>query len=127
MLKTIRLSEKSAPRTFRADNNEVVESDGGRADETIVNLSKNKKSRKSMRVPNIGATKKPNFLTPNAKKAFNYLQLVFIKAPIFRHFDLKSHIWIKTNTSGYAIGGVLSQFNLNSDAPLNNLNKSDLG
>ena len=35
-----------------------------------------------MHVPNIEAIREPNFLTSNAKKAFNYLQLVFIKAPI---------------------------------------------
>ena len=32
-----------------------------------------------MRIPNIGATKEPNFLTSNAKKTFNHLQLAFIK------------------------------------------------
>ena len=78
-------------------------------------------------MPNIGAIKKPNFLIPNTKKAFNHLWLAFIKAPIFQNFDLKSYIWIETDALSYAIGRVLSQFNLNSDALLNdsNLNKSD--
>ena len=83
------------------------------------------------RVPNIGATGKPNFLTPDAKMAFNQLRLAFIETPIFRHFDLESHIWIETNASGYAIGGVLSQLNVDSDAPPNDPNnsnsKSDFG
>ena len=125
MLKTTGSSEESAPRAFRAGNDEVVGGGGGRADETVVNSSKNEKSRKSTRVPNIGATGEPNFLTPDAKKAFNHLRLAFIEAPILRHFDSESHIRIETNASGYAIGGMLSQLNLDSDAPLNNLNKSD--
>ena len=58
-------------------------------------------------MPNIGATEELNFLTPNAKKIFNYLQLAFIKTPILRHFDLKSHIQIKTDALGNTIGGVL--------------------
>ena len=80
-----------------------------------------------MHVPNIGATGKPNFLTPNAKKVFNHLWRAFIKAPILRHFDLKSHIRIETDASSYAIGRVLSQLNLDSNIPPNNSNsdKSD--
>ena len=60
-------------------------------------------------MPNIGVTEEPNFLTPNAKKAFNHLRLAFIKTPILQHFDLESHIQIEIDASGYAIGGVLSQ------------------
>ena len=129
MLKTTGSSEESAPRAFRAGNDEVVGGGGGRADETVVNLSKNEKSKKSMCMPNIKATGKPNFLTPDAKKAFNYLRLAFIKTPILQYFDPESYIRIKTDASGYAIGGVLSQLNLDSDAPPNdsNSNKSDFG
>ena len=36
-----------------------------------------------MYIPNIRAIREPNFLTPNAKKAFNHLRLAFIKASIF--------------------------------------------
>ena len=115
------------PKTFKAGNNEVVGGGGDRADKIIVDLSKNKKSRKLTCMPNIGATGKLNFLTPNAKKAFNYLRLAFIKAPILQHFDLESHIRIKTNVSGYTISRVLSQLNLNSDAPSNESNKSNFG
>ena len=92
---------------FRADDNKVVGGDGDKANETIVNLFQNNKSRKLMCMPNIGATEKPNFLTPNAKKIFNYLQLAFIKASILQHFDLKSHIQIKTHMLGYTIDVVL--------------------
>ena len=120
MLKTTGSSKEIALKTFKADNNEVV--GGGKANKTIKNSS-----RKSIRMPNIGAIREPNFLTPDAKKTFNHLWLAFIKAPILQHFDLESHIRIEINASGYTIGGVLSQLNLNSDAPPNDLNKSDFG
>ena len=128
MLKTTGSSEKLAPKAFRADNNEIVGGGDSRADETVVNLSKNEKSKKLTRVPNIRAMGEPNFLIPDAKNAFNYLRLAFIKAPILRHFDLESHIRIEIDASGYAIGRVLSQLNLDSNAPSSNLNsKSDFG
>ena len=126
MLKTIRLSNL-ALKAFRADDNEIVGDGGSRANETVKNLSKNLTC-----VPNIRAIRELNFLTSNAKKAFNYLRLTFIEAPIFRHFDLKSYIQIKTIASGYVIGRVLNQLNLNSNIPFNNQNdlnsnKSDFG
>ena len=70
MLKTIGSSEELAPRAFRAGNDEIVEGSGGRADETVMDssTSKNEKSRKSTRVPNVGATGEPNFLTFDAKE-----------------------------------------------------------
>ena len=85
MLKTIESSEKSAPKAFSAGNNKVVRDSGGKVDKTVMDLSKskNEKSRKLTRMPNTGATKESNFLIPNTKKTFNYLRLVFIKAPIF--------------------------------------------
>ena len=49
-----------------------------------------------------------SYLSPNAKQAFIQLKQAFIQAPILRHFDLKCHIQIKTDVSGYAIGRVLS-------------------
>ena len=78
---------------------------------------------------NIKAIREPNFLTPNTKKVFNYLRIAFIKALIFQHFDLKSHIWIKTSASGYAISRILSELNLDFNTPPNNSNsnKSDFG
>ena len=63
MLKTTRLSKESAPKTFRADDNEVIDDDGSRANETARNSS-----RKSTRVPNIGATGESNFLTPTLRR-----------------------------------------------------------
>ena len=127
MIKTTESSKELAPKAFRAGNNKVVGGGDDRADETVVDLSKskNEKSRKLTRMPNIGATGEPNFLTPDAKKAFNHLRLAFIKVLILRYFDLKSHIRIKTDTSSYAIDRVLTQLNLDFDILPNDLNKSD--
>ena len=120
-------SSNLASKAFRNDDNKVVGGGGDRANKTFVNLSKNNKSKKLTRVPNIGVTGKPNFLTPNAKKAFNHLWLAFIKASILQHFDPENHIRIKTDASGYAIDGVWNQLNLDSNTPLNdsNSNQSD--
>ena len=54
------------------------------------------------------------YLTPDAKRAFTQLRQAFTKAPILRHFDPKCHIRIETDTSGYTIGGVLSQLTLDN-------------
>ena len=95
MLKITGSFEKLASKAFRADDNKVVDDGSSRANEIIVNSSnslKNNKSRNLTYISNIGAIRKSTFLTSGAKKAFNYLQLVFIKAPILQHFDLKSYI-----------------------------------
>ena len=52
------------------------------------------------------------YLTPDAKKAFNFLQHTFIQALIFQHFDLEWHIQIETHELSYAISEVLSQLTL---------------
>ena len=48
-------------------------------------------------------------LTSNARIAFIQLRKAFTKAPILQYFDLKCHIRIETDVSGYVISGVLSQ------------------
>ena len=68
---------------FRVDYNKIIDDYGSKANETVVNLFKNNKFRNLMHILNIKATKKSIFLTPNAKKAFNHLKQVFIKALIF--------------------------------------------
>ena len=60
----------------------------------------------------VKAAKRSDYLTPVAKKTFNYLRHVFIQAPILQHFHPDRHIRIKTDASGYAIGGALSQLTL---------------
>ena len=71
LLNAIRSSDL-APKTVRAVDNEVVRI-GDRANKIVINLSKNKKFRNLTCMPNIRAIEEPNFLTPNAKKAFNHL------------------------------------------------------
>ena len=55
-----------------------------------------------------------NYLTPDAKKAFDQLRQAFTEAPILQHFDPERYIRVETDASGYAIGGVLSQLTNNS-------------
>lgn len=55
-----------------------------------------------------------SFLIFKAKIAFIKLRQVFIEAPILQHFNSKCHIRIKTEASGYAIGGILSQLTLDN-------------
>ena len=72
-------------------------------------LAKSKKPSKSGNLFNFnGKEADLSFLIPKARIAFNRLQLAFTKAPILWYFDLQCHIWIKTNTLGYAISDVLS-------------------
>lgn len=49
------------------------------------------------------------FLNPGARLAFTKLRQAFSKAPILHYFDLKCHIWIETNISGYVICRLLNQ------------------
>ena len=55
-----------------------------------------------------------DYLIPKARLAFTILRKMFTKTLIFQHFDLECHIWIETDISGYAIGGVLSQLTLDN-------------
>ena len=81
------------------DDSEVVESS-----------SENEgKSAKSDFTKPVRGAEEPSFLTPDARRAFTQLRQAFTKAPILRHFDLERYIRIETDTSGYAIVGVLSQ------------------
>ena len=82
LLKITRSSYKLAPKAFKADDNKIVSDGGSKANKTVVNLSKNNKSRNLTCMPNIETTRESNFLTPDAKKIFNHSQLAFIKVPI---------------------------------------------
>ena len=95
MLKTIRLFEKLALKAFRASNNKVVRNNDIKANKIVIDLFnklKNNKFKNLTHVPNIKATEESIFLTPNAKKTFNYLKQIFIKDPIFQHFNLEYYI-----------------------------------
>ena len=95
-------------KAFKINDNRVIGNGDSRANKIVLNSSQNNKSKKSMYMPNIKATKKPIFLTFNTKKTFNYLQLAFIKALIFQYSNLESYIQIKTNRLSYAISRILS-------------------
>ena len=85
-------SLKLTSKGFKTNNNEVVDDDGSWANRMVVNLSKNKKSRKSMYIVKFGAMEEPNFLISNSKKNFNDLGLAFIEVLILQHFNLENHI-----------------------------------
>ena len=51
------------------------------------------------------------YFISEARIAFTQLKQAFTKAPIFQYFNLKYHIQIETNKSGYAICKVFSQLN----------------
>ena len=70
-----------------------------------------KKVQKSFKSNNLS---KLDFLTSETKLAFTKLRQVFVKAPIFYHFNQECHIQIGTDASGYAIGGVFSQLTLDN-------------
>lgn len=53
--------------------------------------------------------KEPNFLTPQARSTFNLLWEIFTKALIILQLNLKYHIRIEINASGYTISNILNQ------------------
>ncbi len=65
------------------------------------------KKAEASRAQNLGQS--DFFLTVDARRAFTELKQAFVEAPILNHFDPKHHIWIMTDASDYAIGGILSQ------------------
>ena len=64
--------------------------------------------------PSKNLNRATGYLTPKARLVLNKLRKLFTKAPIFQHFDLEYYIRIETDTSGYAISGVLSQLTWNN-------------
>ena len=88
-----------------ADDDEVGEDKNNRNKTNLSNSSASKKSIGAGYLTSKGAkkvgsnTKKvvkavrgSNYLTSDAKKAFNLLRHVFIQVPIFEYFDLKRNI-----------------------------------
>jgi len=67
--------------------------------------------------PLIALTKKsapsPFRLTPQARDAFERLKDLFSKEPILAQFDWEKDTILEADSSGYATGGVLSQFDDN--------------
>ena len=73
-LKTTRLYKKIAPKSFKFNDNEIISDGDSRTHKTVVNYSKNNKSKNSTCMLNIKAITNPIFLTFDAKKIFNYLK-----------------------------------------------------
>lgn len=83
MLKTTRSSRLSSPKVFKAENDEVVGGDG-RANKTVVDLSKLSKVEKSSKIQKLQRPKKStktlgleksNFFTANTKLAIAKMSL----------------------------------------------------
>ena len=55
------------------------------------------------------AKKVSNYLTPDAKRAFDQLRQAFTKVPILQHFDPEQYIRVEIDVSGHIIGKLLSQ------------------
>ena len=51
----------------------------------------------------------PYIMTDEVRKAFKRLKNAFSSAPVLQHFDPSKPIRIETDTSGFAIAGILSQ------------------
>lgn len=108
MLKTIGVESLIRDLVPVGKDSIVNEIDRGN-NEIRAKLKARKNSAKSKNIIKlIELSSRLGFLTSGTKLAFIKLRQVFIKALIFLYFDLKCHICIKINTSGYAIGGVLS-------------------
>ena len=86
----------------KVDGGEVEDDEVGKKVQKCKNLSKSKKA--------VGL----GFLTPGARLPFTELRQAFVKASILYHFDPERHIWIEIDSSGYAIGAVLSQLTLDN-------------
>ncbi len=83
-----------------------------RVDESNKNPSNNKKWKNQSRFKKSTVTKdnssRTDVLNFGAKETFIHLWKAFTKTSIFRYFDPKCHIQIKTYFLWYAIGKVLS-------------------
>ena len=103
---TLMLKTSSATRSLKnslllmdlAEVDEVGVGDNGDCEDKTFGRSPLKNSN--------GAT---GYLIPNTRQTFTQLRQAFTKASILQHFDLKCHVRIETDASGYAIGNMLSQ------------------
>ena len=71
-------------------------------------MFKSKNLSKSKRLSKFKKTVRLNFLTPRARLVFTKLRQAFIKAMSLQYFDLKRHIRVGTDTSGYSFDRVFS-------------------
>ena len=111
MLRTIDIEALNTQAIENKRNRDALAStdSSGSVDRDIKNLSFVVKSAKSKKLIFTKANSSgTDFLTIGAKEAFIHLRKVFTKTSILRLFDPKHHIWIESNASEYAIGGVFS-------------------
>lgn len=111
MLRTVNTLENYLTLGDVAKEDEVV--NGGWSSEMNKNLSKLQKPKIHTILSNVD-TKNMWFLILKANTALTQLRYAFTKAFILWFFDLKCHIRIETNASGYIMGRVLNQLILNS-------------
>ena len=50
-----------------------------------------------------------DFLTPEVRKSFQLIKKAFLETPILQYFNYNRLAHMETDTSGKAIGGILSQ------------------
>ena len=72
-------------------------------------LSSNHVSHAVSNIVSNSAKNFSNYLTPDTKTAFDQLHQAFTETLILQYFDPEQYIRVKTDTSGHAIGRVLSQ------------------
>ena len=92
-------SENEAKRAF-ASTNEPNRADSPSFDyvsHTVSNIVSNSAKNVS------------NYPILDVKRAFDQLRQALIETLIFQYFNAEWYIWVETDASGYAIGGVLSQ------------------
>ena len=93
----------------KSSKNLLLSIDVAKVDEAGISAKGDCEDETVERLPSKNLNRATGYLTPNARRAFTQLRQIFTKALILRHFHPEYHIWIKTDMSGYAIGGVLSQ------------------
>ena len=93
------------------DSSKVGENKIGKKGQKTSKFKNSSKFQKSFKFKK---TIRLNFFTLGVRLVFTKLRQAFIKAPIFHHFDLKHHIQVETDVSGYAIDRVLSQLTLDN-------------
>lgn len=72
---------------------------------------KGKRKRRAKQSPSPGAPdhRQEEFLTSEAKTAFEALKACFLEKPLLHHFDPACKLRVETDASGKAIGGILTQ------------------
>ena len=87
----------------KVDDVEVGDNEVGKKVQIITKSKKLSKSKKMVR---------SDFFIRGARLAFIKLKQGFVKASTLYHFDQEYYIWVETDASSYAIGGVFYQLTL---------------